>query len=117
VEEYNLPILIASSFPGGNTFFNKDESGNLAIRSGAVQVGSHTEASIVVKLHWLLANGYVSDLPTLIKHMQSSFVGELDGIHSMIPEAPRILPIHEVTPRNSELSFSKRLQGLPSRAP
>ncbi len=113
VEEYNLPILIASSFPGGNTSFNKDESGNIAVRAGAVQVGSHTEASIVVKLHWLLANRYVEDLPGLVRYMQSSFVGELDGVHAVISQAPNILPAHQVAPRNESLSFANRIRRLP----
>jgi L-asparaginase len=113
VEEYNLPILIASSFPGGNTAFNKDESGNIAVRSGAVQVGSHTEASIVVKLHWLLANGSVEDLPGLVRYMQSSFVGELDGAHAEINKTPSILPIHQLAPRNRSLSFIERIKRLP----
>ncbi|MGE4352290.1 MAG: hypothetical protein AB7E52_08910, partial [Bdellovibrionales bacterium] len=109
VEEYNLPIIVASSFPGGATGGTKDETGNLAIQAGAIPCNDVSEAALSVMVPWLYANGLAKDLPTLKACLNRNFVGEssspsISNTELEIPEVP--------TARNKENDLIARLERM-----
>lgn len=79
--EYNIPVLIASKFVGGNTRMEMYEPGMKALEMGANPCGDMTPEMSQVKLMWLLGNRdnirEPVDLGWLRNEIQTDYVGEI----------------------------------------
>ena len=76
-EEYQVPIFIASKFPGGNAVATHYEVGLAAIRAGGIPCYDHTDVAVDVKVRWLLGNALAARVEDFRKAMNTSYAGEV----------------------------------------
>ncbi len=76
VQNYKIPVLVATKFIGGKAHMDIYEPGKLAREAGTIPTGDMTDVMAQVKFMWALAQGYRSK-KTLEKIIYTNLIGEI----------------------------------------
>lgn len=76
---FKIPVLVSTKFVGGQTRMNIYESGQLALKAGAIPTGDLTDVMAQVKFMWALAGGNQLSR-NLERVIRTSVVGEITEV-------------------------------------